>query len=302
MWSIKRLFGRRKKVEHYEIVESFQNSFENDNTIDFVIDAADLAFDKFVDSDVVNGVPVVGMLNGVYKIYKNVQAYRLAKKVYLFLYHTKEIDAEKKRKFVEEYIESNQEDGIDALLSVIDQLDNQNKVGILTNLLKAKVDEVITIYEFNRLVACLQRIPYSDILKLKDYKDHHYEPGVTEVLYAAGVLYLSHEDFEEDTNKYKLNYNGAQLLKYGLEVDVVIPTDFKVKRKAVVKDSDIDEIKDNIIEEAKPKWEGDILDKVTATDEDIDEIFDRVDTLEENQLSTEYDAENEKLTLKRGKE
>jgi hypothetical protein len=302
MWSIKRLFGKRKKIEHYEIVESFQNSFENDNTIDFVIDAADLAFDKFVDSDVVNGVPVVGMLNGVYKIYKNVQAYRLAKKVYLFLYHTKEIDAEKKRKFVEEYIESNQEDGIDALLSVIDQLDNQNKVGIMTNLLKAKVDEVITIYEFNRLVACLQRIPYSDILKLKDYKDHHYEPGVTEVLYAAGVLYLSHEDFEEDTNKYKLNYNGAQLLKYGLEVDVVIPTDFKVKRKAVVKDSDIDEIKDNIIEEAKPKWEGDILDKVTATDEDIDEIFDRVDTLEENQLSTEYDAENEKLTLKRGKE
>ena len=302
MWSIKRLFGKRKKIEHYEIVESFQNSFENDNTIDFVIDAADLAFDKFVDSDVVNGVPVVGMLNGVYKIYKNVQAYRLAKKVYLFLYHTKEIDAEKKRKFVEEYIESNQEDGIDALLSVIDQLDNQNKVGIMTNLLKAKVDEVITIYEFNRLVACLQRIPYSDILKLKDYKDHHYESGVTEVLYAAGVLYLSHEDFEEDTNKYKLNYNGAQLLKYGLEVDVVIPTDFKVKRKAVVKDSDIDEIKDNIIEEAKPKWEGDILDKVTATDEDIDEIFDRVDTLEENQLSTEYDAENEKLTLKRGKE
>ena len=302
MWSIKRLFGKRKKIERYEIVESFQNSFENDNTIDFVIDAADLAFDKFVDSDVVNGVPVVGMLNGVYKIYKNVQAYRLAKKVYLFLYHTKEIDAEKKSKFVEEYIESNQEDGIDALLSVIDQLDNQNKVGIMTNLLKAKVDEVITIYEFNRLVACLQRIPYSDILKLKDYKDHHYESGVTEVLYAAGVLYLSHEDFEEDTNKYKLNYNGAQLLKYGLEVDVVIPTDFKVKRKAVVKDSDIDEIKDNIIEEAKPKWEGDILDKVTATDKDIDEIFDRVDTLEENQLSTEYDAENEKLTLKRGKE
>lgn len=95
MWSIKKLFRKRKKTGNYEIVESFQNSFENDNTIDFVIDAADLAFDKFVDSDAVNGVPVVGMLNGVYKIYKNVQAYRLAKKVYLFLYHTKEIDAEK---------------------------------------------------------------------------------------------------------------------------------------------------------------------------------------------------------------
>ena len=273
MWSIKRLFGKRKKKEHYEIVESFQNSFENDNTLDFVVDAADLAFDKFVDSDAVNGVPVVGMLNGVYKIYKNIQAYRLAKKVYRFLYHTRDIETEKKRKFVKEYIESNQEDGIDALLSVIDQLDNQHKVDIMARLLKAKVEEDITIYEFNRLVACLRRIPYSDILKLKDYKNHHYEPGVTEVLYAAGVLYLSHEDFEEDTNKYKLNYNGAQLLKYGLKVDLEIPIEFKVKRKAVIKDSDIDEIKDNIIEEAKPKWEGDILDKVTATDEDVDEIF-----------------------------
>ena len=154
MWSIKRLFGKRKKKEHYEIVESFQNSFENDNTLDFVVDAADLAFDKFVDSDAVNGVPVVGMLNGVYKIYKNIQAYRLAKKVYRFLYHTRDIETEKKRKFVKEYIESNQEDGIDALLSVIDQLDNQHKVDIMARLLKAKVEEDITIYEFNRWHAC----------------------------------------------------------------------------------------------------------------------------------------------------
>lgn len=301
MWSIKRFFGKRKKIEHYEIVESFQNSFENGNTIDFVVDTADLAYDKFVDSGAANGIPVIGMLNGVYKIYKNIQAYRLAKKVYLFLFHTKEIEAEKKRKFVKDYIESNQEDGIDALLSVIDQLDNQNKVIIMAHLLKAKVDEVITIYEFNRLIACLRRIPYSDIQKLKDYNHHHYEPGVTEVLYATGVLYLSHEDFEEDTNEYKLNYNGALLLKYGLKASVEIPADFKVKRKAVVIDSDIDEIKETIMEEAKPKWENDILDKVTATDADIDELFEKADNLEENQLSTEYDAENEKLILKKGK-
>ena len=67
MWSIMRLFGKRKKIEHYEIVESFQNSFESDNAIDFVVESADLTFEKFVDSDAVNGVPVVGMLNGVYR-------------------------------------------------------------------------------------------------------------------------------------------------------------------------------------------------------------------------------------------
>ena len=45
MWSIKKLFRRKKKVDQYEIVESFQNTFESDNTIDFAVDTADLAFD-----------------------------------------------------------------------------------------------------------------------------------------------------------------------------------------------------------------------------------------------------------------
>ena len=79
----------------------------------------------------------------------------------IFIPYTHEIETEKKRKFVKEYIESNQEDGIDALLSVIDQLDNQHKVEIMARLLKSRVEEEITIYEFNRLVACLRRIPYS---------------------------------------------------------------------------------------------------------------------------------------------
>ena len=267
MFGLRRLFGKKKSPSHDEVVESFQNSFESDNSVDMAVNVADLAIDKFIESDAVNGVPVVGLLNATYKIYKNVQAYRLAKKVYLFLYHTNEIEVEKKRKFVEEYIESNQEEGIDALLSVIDLLDNLNKVGIMANLLKAKIDGEITIYEFNRLIACLQRIPYSDIHKLNDYVEDHYEPGVTDILYTAGVLFLSHEDFENNTNEYKLNHNGNQLLKFGLKKEVQIPTEYKVKRLSVVTDSEIDSIFDDKIdekiEEAKPKWEnvgGDVLD------------------------------------------
>lgn len=230
MFSIKRLFGRKKAPSQEDIVSSFQNSFECDNTVDMAVDVADVAVDKFIDSDAVNGVPVVALLNAVYKIYKNVQAYRLAKKVYLFLYHTNEIEVEKKRKFVEEYLESNQEDGIDALLTVIDQLDNQHKVGIMANLLKAKIDGQISIFEFNRLVSCLQRIPFSDISKLKNYVNDCFEPGETEVLYAAGVVYVSHEDSENRTNEYMLNLNGFQLLKYGLKEAVQIPTEYKIKR------------------------------------------------------------------------
>ena len=48
--------------------------------------------------------------------------------------------------------------------------------------------------------------------------------------------------------------------------------------------------------------DGDVLDKITAQDSDIDEIYDRVDNLEENQLSLDYDEKNEGLSVKVGKQ
>ena len=69
MWIITNLFQKNKREDNRsEVAESFQNSFENDNSIEMAIDVADLAIEKFIDSDVVNGVPVVGLLNSAYKV------------------------------------------------------------------------------------------------------------------------------------------------------------------------------------------------------------------------------------------
>ena len=235
-----------------DLNESFKVSFEYENLNGLVADVADLGIDQFINSDIVNSVPVIRLLNSIYNVYKNIQTYRLARKMYLFLYHTREIPVEKKQRFMKEFLESNKEEGVDALLSVIDKLDNLNKINIIANLLKAKVDERITIKEFNRLVACLGRIPYSDLTSIKDYEDDYYEPGVTEVLYTAGLLFLSSEDFENNTNLYKLNYNGAQLLKYGLGFDIDIPKDFRVKRLSFTPVEDVKGLIDQKIDNIKP--------------------------------------------------
>ena len=121
------------------------------------------------------------------------------------------------------------------------------------------MEEAITIQEFNRLVACLQRIPFSDIVRLRDYIDDYYEPGVTEILYAAGVLYLSHEDFEKGWNEYRLNHNGVLLLKYGLGDDIEIPKDYKIKRLTFVAAEELDEVVDKKIEKARPRLEDETL-------------------------------------------
>ena len=228
------LFRKRKEPSQGEIVEAFQNSFESDNVVDMAIDVTDITIDKFIESDFINDIPVVNILNGAYKIYKNVQSYRLAKKVFLFLYHTNDIEVDKKKEFVKEFIESNQEEGVDVLLSVIDQLDNQNKVVIMTRLLKARIDNNISIQDFNRLVSCLQRIPYSDLNKMPDYLERHYEAGITEVLFAAGVLYDCFEDFDDGNDMYKLNRNGILLIKYGLYIDIPVPESYPIERPSVI--------------------------------------------------------------------
>lgn len=38
MWSVKKQFRRKRKVEQCDIMELFQNSFEDGNTLDFVVD------------------------------------------------------------------------------------------------------------------------------------------------------------------------------------------------------------------------------------------------------------------------
>ena len=201
-----------------EITKSFENTYESETAYDLVAQAGDIVFDAVIDGGMLDGVPILGILKGAYKATRNLQLYRLMKKVHRFIFQTRDTSLQERQKFIEEYTQKNKENGCEVLFAVIEKLDNTNKVDVLANLMKAKIQGKIDIKDFIRLTTILERIPFSDLPELYKYKNDYFEEGSTDVLLSAGVIYNTVLD-ANGPNKYRLNSLGISLLKFGLGYD-----------------------------------------------------------------------------------
>lgn len=111
-----------------EITKSFENTYESETAYDLVAQAGDIVFDAVIDGGMLDGVPILGILKGAYKATRNLQLYRLMKKVHRFIFQTRDTSLQERQKFIEEYTQKNKENGCEVLLAVIEKLDNTNKV------------------------------------------------------------------------------------------------------------------------------------------------------------------------------
>lgn len=68
-----------------ELVESFKNTYDSDTAYDTVAQAGDIVVDALIDDGVLDGVPIISTLKGLYKATKNYQFYRLMKKMHKFI-------------------------------------------------------------------------------------------------------------------------------------------------------------------------------------------------------------------------
>ena len=121
--------------------------------------------------------------------------------------------------------------GAEALLDVLERLDNINKVDVLSNLLISQIKEDVTIEEFISLTSALEKFPFTQINRLLDYKNDTYIPGESELINATGLLYVS-SITPTNPNEYKLSRYGWLLLKHGCKKDVEIPIEYKTKNSA----------------------------------------------------------------------
>lgn len=99
---------------------------------------------------------------------------------------------------------------------------------ILSNLLISQIKEDITIEEFISLTSALEKLPFTQINRLLDYKNDTYIPGESELINTTGLLYVS-SITPINPNKYKLSRYGWLLLKHGCKKDVEIPIEYKTK-------------------------------------------------------------------------
>lgn len=207
------------------IIKDFETSVQNsaeaeelfgDTTDDIIAVANQHGF--------IEKIPILGWVVKTQEAFQNFRNLVFCKKIYRFLIFTSRYSKKRIADFFEEYSSANQENGYESMLLVLERLDNYNKVGVMTNLLKAKLEGQLSMENYIRLVASLQQIPYVDLKYLPDYLESIGTRHDTYMLLAAGLLYNSEIGIDgvgkEDGSRYQLNDNGLLFVNYGLGVDV----------------------------------------------------------------------------------
>jgi len=185
-----------------------------------------IAFNSVIDA--LGLFPIVG---GIMKVaakgYCSFTDYNLLRKLYRFLKEIENYDTAAIKKFIDEIKSFAEDDSAHILLDMVDKIDNINKSKILANLVEAKLNKLIDIEDFFRLSNVLQRIPYSDFVHLKEFKDPNFVPGgVTYAFSSVGVISLSIIDEEKPESNFLLTALGKKFLKYGLKENIDDTDDF----------------------------------------------------------------------------
>ena len=207
------------------LIEDFRLTVDKGNQISEALgDGTDMALHSLFKNGVFDDMPVFGLFVKACNVLSDIQAYRFCKKIYKFLFYTQDFDRKTMNSFWEEYSVANKENGYEMMLSVLDKVDNINKVEVMANLLKAKLDGKLSIDNFIRLTSSLHIVPYVDLRRLPDYLESISIRHDTYMLLAAGLLYQSAIGVDgvgqEKSSLYQLNDNGLLFVQYGLCIDI----------------------------------------------------------------------------------
>lgn len=204
------------------VVESFDETLEKSNLLNTFSQVGEFAIDQAIQNDLLKDIPVFGLLVSGYKTVVNIKDFNLTKKVFRFLYNLRDTTPEQRQKFIKKYLEENQESTAASLLDILEKLNNSNSVPLVSNLMKAVINEHISVAQFNRLVIAIQRTAFTDLIQLEKYTNEYDEDGLSDALQAAGLIYQStydggSADTGENNSKFRINQNGFLLLHYGFQ-------------------------------------------------------------------------------------
>jgi len=208
---------KEESVENLEI--KLVDSVTSENLVELSADLGESFIDVVMDDGVAQNIPILGTLYKLGKVGLGIRDQYFAKKVFNFLINIKDISTHDRLKFIAdlENHDFKQRAG-ETLITLLDRFDNSEKPVILSNLLRARVENHIDIVNFLRLASIIEKAFLPDLKSLHEYRTSNlYKGHECESLRSLGLIYQSVIDANGENNRFSITSLGQDILDYGLK-------------------------------------------------------------------------------------
>ena len=174
-----------------DITKDLNDTLKLDNLSQISQNIGELVIDGLLEDGLAKDIPIVGSVVGLTKFGISVKDYLFLKKIAKFLFEIGETTSEQREKLIEkiEQSEKYNKDVGEALLLIIDKLDDLEKPKILGKLFKALIEFRIDYKTFLRLAFSIEKVFLPDIESLKEIKEgKQVDSEIKSLLYNAGLM------------------------------------------------------------------------------------------------------------------
>ncbi len=167
-----------------ELSQSFIDSMVSKDIGELNIDSLDCLSDiKMFES------LHIPFISSTLKITVSISNFLFMKKCLIFFKGINDIPQEKRYEFLGDLSVRDTNNAGEIIMSIIDRIDHPKKIELLVELFKARVNDEISIDDFIRLSFSIEKVPYNDLLTLKEKESTHFINGRLALLESAGLIY-----------------------------------------------------------------------------------------------------------------
>ena len=155
-----------------ELSASLKETISNSELSRIGTEIAEITIDSIMKEGVLRDFPIVGALVGVWKTGVAINDHLFLKKMLLFLSESSKLSNDARKDIIERLEdEEYQAESGEKLIAIIDKLETGSKSILLGRSLALFGNKIITKDEFWRVSFIIERLPMSDIVALKKWKE-----------------------------------------------------------------------------------------------------------------------------------
>lgn len=136
-------------MANLDLNTSLKDTIKNSDLRNVSANLCEVGIDQFIEPGVLQQIPIISTILGVYKTVANIKDYLLLKKIYTFLFEIQSVTMDQRSKMIDQ-IENGNGDKMygEKLLFIIDSCQNCDDTKYIAKLFTAYLKEEITLEDF----------------------------------------------------------------------------------------------------------------------------------------------------------